>query len=345
MKKSATLSRRDFLATAASATGAMIALGSCASPETEHKAGSSAGISRDDAPVGIPPDRIGLQIYTVRDLLADNELGVAQTLELVADAGIAQIELAGDYLGMAPAELRTFIEGFGLKVGGNHFGPRSMTAENRWYSDRRSEIFTEAQALGLEFVGTGHYYNVPLTVEGFKTFAETLNTWGQDAAANGLKFYFHNHDSEFTRFDSRPIYDILLEETDPEYVYFELDVGWAEAAGIDSFVLIRKHVDRFPYLHVKDVKWDDADGYRETKPGTLAEGRRFSFANLGKGDLDWPRILSALENRSDHVYFIEHDDAGRDETVDENAPKPANPAGSANTVWTGCKYLSGLTVG
>jgi len=345
MNDTSYLNRRDFLKAASGAALALGAFGSLSSVARAQSAIRNVGAFDTNTVGDIPLDRIGIQIYTVRDLLAENELGLANTLELLADAGIAQIELAGDYLGLTATELRMMVEDYGLVITGNHFGPRSMTAENRWYTNRRSEIFAEAKALGLEFVGTGHYYNIPLTVDGFREFAKTLNIWGEDATASGLKFYFHNHDGEFTQFDNKPIYDILLEETDPDHVHFELDIGWAEAAGINSYELIKAHSGRFPYFHVKDIKWDDANGFRESKAGTLAEGRRYSFANLGKGDLDWQHIFSALESRADHVYFIEHDDAGRDETVDDNAPQPPNPAGSANTVWTGRKYLSSLEVG
>lgn len=344
MKDTSLMSRRDCVASSVRAAIAITALGSGSSFASGEgtRSPNLGGFARTG---DIPVDRIGLQIFTVRDLLADNELGLADTLELLADAGIAQIELAGSYYGMTAPGIRKIVADHGLVIGGNHFGPRSMTAENRWYTDQRSEVFAEAQALGLEFVGTGHYYNVPLTVEGFRTFAVTLNTWGRDASNHGLKFYFHNHDGEFTRFGNRTLYDILLEETDPAHVNFELDIGWAEAAGVDCHDLIEAHSERFPLFHIKDLKWDDANGFRETKAGTLAEGRSFSFANLGKGDLDFPHILSALENPAGHIYFIEHDDAGQDETPDEDSPRPPNPAGSANTVWLGRKFLSNLVTG
>jgi len=48
------------------------------------------------------------------------------------------------------------------------------------------------------------------------------------------------------------------------------------------------------------------------------------------------------KNPDRHHFFVEHDDAGNDETLDADAPRPRNPAGSANTAWTGRKYLANL---
>lgn len=131
-------------------------------------------------------------------------LGLDGALALLADVGVTNVELAGDYLGRSPRELRALVESHGIRIAGNHFGPRTMDGENLWYSEAgRSRILVEARELGLEHVGTGHYYNVPLTVDGFRRFACDLNIWGRAASAAGMKFYFHNHDGEFTRFDGR----------------------------------------------------------------------------------------------------------------------------------------------
>jgi sugar phosphate isomerase/epimerase len=217
-----------------------------------------------------------------------------------------------------------------------------MDGENGWYDESgRDQIFAEARELGLEYVGTGHYYNVPLTVEGFRQFARTLNTWGAAASAADLKFYYHNHDGEFTRIDGRPLFDILLDETDPELVYFELDLGWTAIAGEDIYTFAKQHQQRFPYFHVKDFRFD-TDGPRETKPGTLASGQRFSFTDLGKGQIDWARLFAGLEDPSRHVYLIERDDAGNDRMEEGGSAPPANPAGSANTVWVSFQYMTHL---
>ena len=336
MERSIHLTRRRFLASMLGTAG----LGTLFVPAwADTTARNSSGGS---AAARIPADRIGVQLFTVRDLLSEGMLGLEGTLELLRDVGVSNIELAGDFMGHSPRVLRELALQYGVRIVGNHFGPRSMDGENRWYDESgRREIFAEARGLGLEYVGTGHYYNVPLTAEGFRQFAQSLNSWGAAASAADLKFYYHNHDGEFTRFDGRPLFDILLEETDPELVYFELDMGWTAIAGEDVYEIVRKHQRRFPYFHVKDFKFD-AKGPRETKPNTLASGRRFSFSDIGKGQIDWARLFAGLEDPSQHVYLIERDDAGNDEMDEDSSVRPTNPAGSANTIWMSYQYLTHL---
>ncbi|MFE2941705.1 sugar phosphate isomerase/epimerase family protein [Streptomyces sp. NPDC059255] len=292
----------------------------------------------------LPLDRIGIQLFTVRDLLADNELDLSRTFEMLADAGYAEFEIGGDYDGRTPAQLRKLADAHGLKVAGNHFGPRGMV-ENIWYDPKeRARIYEEAHALGLKAVGTGHSYTAPRTVDGYKRMAAAFNVWGREAVRNGFDyFYFHNHDVEFTLVDGVPLYDILLEETDPRYVKFELDLGWIEISGQSAYEYISRDPERFPLFHVKDIRWDP-NGNREAQPGTANAGKRFFFTDPGKGDVDYPRIFSALKNPAHHHFLVEHDDAGNDETADENSPRPLNPAGSANTAWTGRKYLANLEI-
>ena len=336
MNRSNHTTRRRFLANVLGTAG----LGTMLNPAWAES--SAQNLSRGSAVARIPANRIGVQLFTLRDLLSDDMLGLEGTLELLRDVGISNIELPGTFLGRSPRALRELAAEYGVRIAGNHFGPRSMNGENRWYDDSgRAEIFREAKELGLQYVGTGHYYNVPLTVDGFRQFAQKLNTWGADASAADLKFYYHNHDGEFTRIGGRPLFDILLEETDPELVYLQLDLGWAAIAGEDIYEIVRQHQQRFPYFHVKDFRFN-AGGPRETKPNTLASGRNFSFSDVGKGQIDWARLFGGLDDQSQHIYMIERDDAGNDEMDEGSLARPTNPAGSANTVWVSYQYLTTL---
>lgn len=303
--------------------------------------------SREDHGSGaggdIPLDNIGMQLFTVRDLLAADMLDMPGTLEMLADAGHAEFEIAGNYDGRTPQQVRELAQTYGLRVAGNHFGPRSMV-QNIWYDpNERSQIYEEAHALGLKAVGTGHSYIAPRTVDGYKAMAAAFNAWGEEAVVrNGFEyFYFHNHDVEFTLVDGKPLYDILLEETDSRYVKFELDLGWVTVAGQSPYDYIGRAPDRFPLFHIKDIRWDPA-GRRTAHPGTANAGKRFFFADLGKGDIEWPKIFSALKDPAAHHFLVEHDDAAL--ITDATSPRPVNPAGSANTAWTSRKYLANLEI-
>jgi sugar phosphate isomerase/epimerase len=343
------LTRRNLIG-AAGAGAAVGALGPLA-PRAGAHGGRWPGGGDHDEDYGfgkggdIPLDRIGIQLFTIRDLFADNELDMPGAFELLADAGYAGFEVGGDYDGRTAAEVRDLAVAAGLKPFGNHFGPRS-SGPNTWNDPSvRAQFFADAHTFGFDFVGTGSSYDVQPTVDGYKAMAAQFNVWGEDAVRNGFRyFYFHNHDREFARVDGSPLYDILLQETDPRYVKFELDIGWIEVAGESTYDYLRRWgPSRFPLFHVKDIRWDP-NGPRTAAPGTVNAGKKFFFADVGKGVLDWPRIFSALRNPKDHHYFVEHDDAGADETVDATSPKPPNPAGSANTAWTSRKYLANLEI-
>lgn len=338
------LGRRGFMSAtigggAWMASGLVPALAQGASGLVPRNAGNDYGFTTGGL---VPVDRIGLQLFTVRALMDDMSLGLEDTLTLLADAGVAQIEIGGNFMGRSPAEFRALVEDRGMRVASNHFGPRTRDSENPWYSvEGREQCFAVAKELGFDLCGTAHYYDVPLTVDGFTEFARNMNIWGEHAKENGLTFFFHNHNGEFTRFDNKPIYDILLEQTDPELVSFELDIGWAAAAGEDVVELVRTHQARFPYFHVKDIAWRE-NGNRTGLADTLAGEKTFDFADVGAGEIDWAAVFATLDNPADHMFFMEHDDAGRT-TPEEGFPKAANPAGPANTVWAGRKHLAALT--
>ncbi|GAA2448025.1 hypothetical protein GCM10010191_76750 [Actinomadura vinacea] len=340
------LTRRGLLGAAGGATvaGALgplsgVTAAHADTPRTGDRLDHGFGKGRN-----IPASNIGIQLFTVRDLVADNELDLPGTFEILADAGYAEFEIGGDYDGRTPSEVRKLAARYGLKVAGNHFGPRAMV-QNIWYDPKeRARIYEEAHTLGLKAVGTGHSYVAPRTVDGYKEMAAAFNVWGEEAVRNGFEyFYFHNHDVEFTLVKGKPLYDILLEETDPRYVRFELDLGWIEISGQSAYEYISRDPERFPLFHVKDIRWDP-NGPRAAQPGTANAGRRYRFVDPGKGDLDWPKIFSALKNPGHHHFFVEHDDAGVDETTDASSPRPLNPPGSANTAWTGRKYLGDLKI-
>jgi sugar phosphate isomerase/epimerase len=301
----------------------------------DHDHDDKRGSRRGDLPL----DRIGIQLFTVRDLLADNELDLPGTFEMLSDAGYAEVEIGGTYDGRTAAEFRALANQFDLKPEGSHV----PGGGNAWRGNR-AQIFADAATLGLRYVGLASPPGgTPRTHDGYRALAEEFNTWGAEARAQGFRFYFHNHPDDFTLDAGTPIYDTLLEETDRRLVWFELDIAWIEAGGQSAFEYVRDDPSRYPLFHVKDIRWDPA-GPRAT-PATVAQpNRRFWLVDVGKGDIDFARIFSALRDLDDHHYFVEHDDAPDDETPMGSSPRPRNPAGSANTSWTSRKYLAELEV-
>jgi sugar phosphate isomerase/epimerase len=329
------LSRRGLIAAAG---GAAVTMGSLPGVASGHrrKHGHGHGKGGD-----LPLDKIGIQLFTVRDLLADNELDLPGTFEMLRDAGYAEVEIGGTYDGRTAAQFRELAEQYDLEPEGMH----NPGGHNAWRANTEA-VLDDAETLGLRYVGVASPNRTlfPSTHEAFKALAEDFNTFGAAARKRGLKFYFHNHPDDFALDGGTPVYNTLLEETDPRLVYFELDIAWIEAGGQSAYEYLRHYgPSRFPLFHVKDLRWA-ADGPRTT-PATVAQpSRPYWITDVGKGDIDFPKIFSALRDPDDHHYFVEHDDAPQDETLDATSPRPRNPAGSANTAWTSRKYLAELEV-
>jgi len=356
------LSRRGFIG-AAGGVAAAGALG----PLT-GTAGAHGRHGHDDHDHGfgrggdIPLSRIGLQLFTVRDLLADNELDLAGTFEMLSDAGYAEVEIGGTYdstnnVPNTAAQFRALAEQYGLKPEGMH-NPGGHAA---WRADPEA-VLNDAEALGLRYVGVASPAGgTPQTHAAYAAMAEEFNAFGAAARRRGLKFYFHNHPTDFALDGGTPIYDTLLEESDPRLVYFEMDIAWFVAGGADPYRYLREHgSSRFPLFHVKDLTFTappappanvtpDPRPPRTTPANVNLPNRPYWLRDVGKGDIDFGTVFSALRDPRDHHYFVEHDDAPDDETASTPqgqplSPRPRNPAGSANTAWTSRKYLANLKI-
>jgi sugar phosphate isomerase/epimerase len=354
MSDTAKTSRRGFLGAAAGTAAAAGALGPAAIGARAHGGGGGHGRGRGG---DIPESRIGIQLFTVRDLLADNELDLPGTFEMLSDAGYALVEVGGTYDGRTAAEFKALADEFGLRPEGSHV-PGGVTS---WRTDRAT-IFADAQALGLKYVGLASPPSVQSgfarTHANYASLAAEFNVWGAEAREHGLKFYFHNHPDDFTLDGGTPVYDTLLAETDPRLVYFELDIAWIEAGGQSAFEYLKEHGWwRFPLFHVKDFTLTEPalpPGVTQAAPRTTPANvnlpnRPYWLTDVGKGDIDFAKIFSALRDPDDHVYHVEHDDAPDDETASVPpgtplSPRPRNPAGSANTSWVSRKYLAELEI-
>ncbi|GAA2154091.1 sugar phosphate isomerase/epimerase [Humibacillus xanthopallidus] len=301
--------------------------------------GASAASQPAGGPNVIPADRIGLQIFTVRTLIGADYKNLELALEAVHDAGVRELELAGTYYDKTTPELKRIVEAHGLRIVSNHFGPRTLTGANPWMTyEGRMQIFEEAQSLGrFPYVGTGSLIGFTgrneATVDGYKRTAEEFNTAGEHAVSQGFGgFFFHNHDSEFALVNGRPLFHTLLENTNPRFVKFEVDLGWVSVAGEDPYWWVKNFGHRFVGFHIKDLVWDP-NGNRTVAAGTRAAGRKYRFADVGKGVVDWTRTLSAIKDLRDYRFFLEHDDTGNPDL---------NPLGSPNTVWRGCSHLGSI---
>jgi sugar phosphate isomerase/epimerase len=136
-----------------------------------------------------------------------------------------------------------------------------------------------------------------MTVADWEAFAQSLNKWGADAHAAGLRFAYHNHNIDFRDLGGgkRPI-DVILLRTDPKLVELEVDLGWVAAAGADPAAFLGQHAHRVTMVHLKDL--------RETKPNF---GFDMAPTEVGNGVMDWKRILRAVAKTRAQYGFIEQE--------------------------------------
>jgi sugar phosphate isomerase/epimerase len=230
---------------------------------------------------------VGVQLYTVRSLVDKDFPG---TLAAIRKIGYRTVETYVAEYKMAAKDLRQAILDAGLIVPSAHFG----------YNDFGARL-DYAKELGAECVVCS---SVPESVgnsaDGFKRAADQYNAWGEQAQKMGLRFGFHDHDTEFKEFDGVTGFDILMQSTDPKLVQWQMDCYWVTQAGRDPVELFKKYGARMQSLHLKDRK-PNAPISTDTGPGSQ------HFAEVGMGTLDWPGILRLAEQFHVPNMYVEQD--------------------------------------
>jgi sugar phosphate isomerase/epimerase len=252
----------------------------------------STTIRADDAPAGTGASfkgPLGLQLYSLRDQFKTDVPG---TLAKVKAFGFRDVELAGTY-GKTPEEFSTLLKANNLKAIAGHFGYER-------FRDDPEGVAKEAKALGLEYAGTAWVpHTGAATEEWVHETAKVFNRAGEALAKHGIKFYYHNHGYEFVPHGDGTLFDLLVEETNPKFVSFEMDVMWAVFPGQDPAKLMAKHGSRWALMHMKDLKKGVATGSLSGGTDTKND------VVIGTGQVDWPALLSAAKKAGVKYYFIE----------------------------------------
>jgi sugar phosphate isomerase/epimerase len=232
---------------------------------------------------------LGLQLYSLREQFKTDVPG---TLVKVKAFGFRDVELAGTY-GKTPEEFSALLKQNGLKAIAGHFGFER-------FRDDPEGVAKEAKALGLEYAGTAWIpHQGPFTEALAHDTAKVFNHAGEVLAKHGIKFYLHNHGYEFVPHGDGTLFDILVNETKPELVSFEMDVMWTVFPGQDPVKLMEKYGSRWALMHVKDLK-------KGVATGSLAGGTDTkNDVAIGTGQVDWPALLRASQKAGVKYYFIE----------------------------------------
>lgn len=233
-----------------------------------------------EAPAGHKVQLHGVQLYTLRNQMQES---VDRTLGKVAEGGYRQVEFAGFY-DHSVEEVRGLLERHGLTAPASHFPLEQMEADF-------AEVIAQAKVIGSRYIVLAWLDQSRRGAADYRKLVENLNHWGAEARAAGLRLAYHNHDFEFEPSDGFVPYQLLLDNTDPQLVYFEMDMYWMYKAGQQPEAYFERYPGRFPLWHLKDA---DAQG---------------AMADVGQGVIDFPELLALAEQAGLEYAFVERDDA------------------------------------
>ena len=183
---------------------------------------------------------IALQLYTVRDLLAQDFEG---TLRKVADMGYVGVETANMF-GDSPASAAKLFSELGLTVSSAH-SPLPL-------GDKKQEVIETMSALNCKrLILPGQPPEMFKSLDGIKSICDSLNEGATVAKTNGFELGYHNHWFEYEPLEKRIPIDVMLEQLDPD-VFLEVDTYWVQTGGQDPVEVIRRLGSRAPLLHIKD---------------------------------------------------------------------------------------------
>ena len=245
-------------------------------------------------------ERVGLQLYTVRDLMKKDFEG---TIAKVAQIGYNEVEFAG-YFGKSPQDVRKILDVNKLTSPSEHVPYEDV--EKKW-----PETLEAAHTIGQKFV-VCPWIEVSQRKEadGWKRAAELFNRAGEASQKAGIQFAYHNHAFEFEpspALGGKLVYDFLLAETDPKLVKMEMDLCWITVGGHDPLEYFNRYPGRFPLVHVKDWSTKGPGGH-DYEGATGPNSKPGHLVDPGQGEVDFKRIFAQSDKAGIQHYFVENDE-------------------------------------
>lgn len=258
--------RRDFLRT----TGAL-ALGALALPYAANAA---------------KVQQVGIQLYTVREQMLADARG---TLAQLAKLGYKELESArsakGHYYGLSAKEIKQVAKDLGLNLRSGH-----VHIDQDW-----QKTVDEAAESGQQYLVCSSLPSTGQTISNYQKVADIFNKSAEACKKANLIFGYHNHEYEFAKDNGKILYDILLEETDPDLVKMELDLGWVIVTGHDPVHYFEKYPNRFPLWHLKDMKKNKEES-----------------TEFGKGRINITQMFRNAQKSGMKYFFVEQEEYAGD---------------------------------
>lgn len=255
-------------------------------------------------------NKINLQLYSYG---FDSPFSLLEKIKHTGEMGYAGVEFARGYEELPVEDVKKALDDAGIQAVSAHVAFEFMEQDIPYLAK-----------LGVRFVAC------PMTAfntaEEAKEVAEELNKWGKFAKPYGITIGYHNHTGEFYVDQGKYLYDWVIENTDPETVAFEIDCGWASAAGVDPVEYIKKHAGRVAGIHIKEnsaVIGADRPQSRHEAPKRpkfeldengkpifppeflkMMEERNKLNVPTGTGIVDWKAVKAAADAQRDSVIYV-----------------------------------------
>jgi sugar phosphate isomerase/epimerase len=250
------------------------------------------------------PPQIGLQLYSLRNQLAADVPG---TLDEVKSWGITNVELAGTY-NLTPEQFKAQLDAHGLNAFSGHFPYDRLR-------DDVEGVARDAKTLGLKYVGCAwipHDDNKPFDEKTMRDAIAVFNQAGKALAKHGLKLFYHVHGYEFQPYADGTLLDLMMRETNPQFVNFQMDVFWIVHPGQDPVKLLEKYGHRWQLMHIK--------GMRDSTPTGLLTGHSAvtNDVAVGTGKIDYVPIIQEAKKLGVKWYIIEDESPASEQQVPQS---------------------------
>ncbi len=227
----------------------------------------------------------GIQLWTLREEMAKDPRKV---LQQVAAFGYRQIENyegpRGLWWGMPHTEFKALCEQAGLELVASHCN----------FVEAFETKAAQAAEIGMKYL-VAPWVGPQKSIDDFRRIAELFNHCGEVCRRHGLRFAYHNHDYSFKEVDGALPQDVLMQETDPELVDFEMDIYWVVTAGADPIAWLDRYPGRWRLCHIKDRKKGAPPSQREAS------------CILGTGTIDFAAVLGAARKQGMRYYLVEQE--------------------------------------
>jgi sugar phosphate isomerase/epimerase len=227
--------------------------------------------------------KFGMQLWTVRTDLAKDPKAI---LKQLADDGYKQIESfegsMGIFWGMSNTDFKKYMDDLGMTIISSHCDI------NKDFEKKAAD----AAAIGMKYLMCP-YKGPQKSLDDFKKFAVEFNQKGEICRKNGIRFAYHNHDYSFKEMEGQLPQDVMMSNTDPSLVDFEMDMYWVVTAGQDPVAWLKKYPNRFRLCHIKDRKKNTTE--------------KDASCILGEGSIDYPVIVKEAKKLGMQYYIVEQE--------------------------------------